>query len=378
MKFSETGFRAIYHQFVVFPLMKVTRSAAQDFPGMEAADGVLAYGYYDREAGLTLEVLACARRNDDSWRFANSNDEIRSFIRMDAVKDEIFCVIRDKGDSLRKRYAAKIEVLKAYDPDEAVEKSRSFAFLDQVRDPVFIDDVLVFLEKKDLKPEGCWARIIDVTENRLWAKLLNEPDQDFGIHRGEDFTFYVHEDERTGRITCHAQFSAIRKIDPETLEDGSRLKEAVRVFHEGTDQDALFMILQILRDSHVWIPCSAVIGEEDQRAMEKRIEEAGDDPDSMIGETFTSRGQIRLVPDILEKDGKYFFPVFSTEEDLGEYGEDVSKIQEHFLTVIDLARNNEHEGKELTGIVINPFTAPFILPKELYEGVEKMPSRVEE
>ena len=28
------------------------------------------------------------------------------------------------------------------------------------------------------------------------------------------------------------------------------------------------------------------------------------------------------------------------------------------------------------GIVINPFTAPFVLPKELYEGVERMVSLV--
>jgi hypothetical protein len=62
---------------------------------------------------------------------------------------------------------------------------------------------------------------------------------------------------------------------------------------------------------------------------------------------------------------------------MGEYGEGFSKLQEHFMTVIDLARNNQYEGSELTGIVINPFTAPFVLPKELFEAVEKMVSRVE-
>ena len=378
MKYADTGFRALYHQFAVFPLTDAVRSAIRDFPGEKTADGVLTWGYYDREAGLTLEVLGCARRHDDVWQFADSNDLVRSFIRLDAVVDEEFGIFPDKEGRLKKRYACKLEILKAYDPSEEVEKSRSFTFLDDARHPQYIDDVQVLFEKKGLKPELCWARIIDLSEHRIWAKLLNEPDQDFGIHEGEDFTFYVHEDKETGKVTCHALFSQSEKIDPETLEDGSLLKDAVRSFYEDTDKDALFRILQILRDSWVWIPCNAVVGEEDQKTVEQMIEEAGDDLDSMVGQTFTSQGNIRLIPDIFEKDGEYFFPAFSTEEDMGEYGEGFSRIQEHFMTVMDLARTTQHEGKELTGIVINPFTAPFVLPKELYEAVEKMVSRVAE
>ena len=59
------------------------------------------------------------------------------------------------------------------------------------------------------------------------------------------------------------------------------------------------------------------------------------------------------------------------------YGERFSKLQEHFLQVIELARDNKKYEGGLTGIVINAFTEPFILPKELYEAVEKMVPRVE-
>ena len=62
---------------------------------------------------------------------------------------------------------------------------------------------------------------------------------------------------------------------------------------------------------------------------------------------------------------------------MGEYGEHFSQIQESFLKVIELARDRREQGHELTGIVINAFTEMFILPKELYEGVERMPSRIE-
>ena len=155
------------------------------------------------------------------------------------------------------------------------------------------------------------------------------------------------------------------------------MRDAIHRFHEDSENDALFELLQILRDSYVWIPCNAIVGEEDQKTVEQMIEEAGDNLDSMVGKEFNTQGNIRMVPDILQKDDQYFFPVFSTEEDMGEYGERFSKLQEHFLQVIELARDNKKYEGGLTGIVINAFTEPFILPKELYEAVEKMVSRVE-
>ena len=377
MKYTEVGFRAVYHHFAVFPLTDATRSAIKDFPGEKTADGVLTYGYYDREAGMTLEVLGCARKHGEFWQFADSNNLIRSFIRADTVADEDFCLFMDEDGTLAGRYAEKLEILKAYDPSEGIEKSRRMGFLDESRHPQYIDDVQVFLEKEGLKPEGCWARIIDVSERRLWAKLLNEPDQDFGIHEGGNFTFNVHKDEGTGKVTCRAYFSPRRKMKREDFEDGSLLKDAIHRFHEGGDNDALFELLQILRDSYVWIPCNAIVGEDDRKTVEQMIEEAGDDLKSMVGKTITTQGSIRMVPDILQHHDQYFFPVFSTAEDMGEYGKQFSRVREHFLRAIGMARsNNKYEGG-LTGIVINAFSEVFILPKELYEAVEKMDSRLE-
>lgn len=377
MKYTEVGFRAVYHNFALFPLTDATKNAIRDFPGEETAEAVLTYGYYDREAGMTLEALACAKKGERGWRFANSADEIRSFIRIDAVQDEEFSVLEKPDEALQQKYAKKLEMLKVYDASEEIERSRTFGFLDESRHPEFIDDVQILLEKNGLQSEICWARIIDLSEHRIWAKLLNEPNQDFGIHEGEDFTFYVSEDEKTGKVTCHASFSPIEKIDPKSLEDGKQLKDAIHRFHEGDDKDALFWIFQILRDSDVWIPCNVIVGEEDQKAVEQMIEEAGDDLDSMIGKTFTSQQNIRMIPDVLEKDGQRFFPVFTTEEDMSEYGEHFSKLQQSFMDVLRIARNNDQFEEKLTGIVINAFTEPFVLPEELYEAVEKMASRIE-
>ena len=60
---------------------------------------------------------------------------------------------------------------------------------------------------------------------------------------------------------------------------------------------------------------------------------------------------------------------------MGEYGDNFSKVQRHMLEVIPLARNNE---KDLSGIVLNAFTEPFVLDKEIWDIVENMKSRIEE
>ena len=82
-----------------------------------------------------------------------------------------------------------------------------------------------------------------------------------------------------------------------------------------------------------------------------------------------------MIPDILQNREAYFFPVFSTVEAMGEYGESFSKVQRHMLDAITLAKNNE---KELAGIVLNAFTEPFVLDAKIWDIVENMKSRIEE
>ena len=81
----------------------------------------------------------------------------------------------------------------------------------------------------------------------------------------------------------------------------------------------------------------------------------------------------RLIPDILQNGDNYFFPAFSTEKAMGEYGENFSKVQKHMLEVIPLARNNE---KKPVGIVENAFTEPFVLDSQIWDPVERMKSRI--
>ena len=83
----------------------------------------------------------------------------------------------------------------------------------------------------------------------------------------------------------------------------------------------------------------------------------------MIGQELTSHDEVRFVPDILQNGEELFFPVFTTAEEMGEYGDGFSKYQAHFLHAANLAKNNE---KKVSGNLINAFSEPFVVPKEMF------------
>lgn len=104
------------------------------------------------------------------------------------------------------------------------------------------------------------------------------------------------------------------------------------------------------------------------------MEERGNNVEGLVGEEFTANDEVRLIPDILQNGDEFFFPVFSSEEEMGEYGDRFSKVQKHILEVIPLARNNE---KKVAGIVLNAFSDSFVLETKIFDIVEGMKSRIE-
>ncbi len=374
MTFKETVFRAFYHHFTVVPVTEKTKPALQDFPGADAANGILTYGYYDRQAGLSLAVLAAALVGKDSTSFARPVKEIAAIIRIGAVEDDEFLFFDDKDGSLAEGYADRIETLQDYDAGEDIEKTRQMSFLDGCRDRVYIDDVLVYLFRNGLKPEGCWTRITGLGDHYFLGELLNEPDQDFGFHKGETISFVLQKKDND-EIICCSDMNPMPKITREDLEDGTMLEEAIHRFNTERSEASLISLLFILRDSYVWIPCNAVISERDQDKILGMIDEASGDPISIIGDTFTTDDEVRLIPDILQRGDEFYFPAFSTVDVMGEYGEGFSKMQKHLLEAIVLAKNND---RELTGIVVNAFSEPFILNKELWDSVTELESRIQD
>ena len=176
-----------------------------------------------------------------------------------------------------------------------------------------------------------------------------------------------------GSVECSVPDDA---ITAELLVDGSFLKKATEICNRNRTQLNMIKLMKILRDSWVWIPCNAIMSDDDYAAMEKLVKDAQEKGglDSLVGMTLSNQDNIRMVPDILQNGEDFFFPIFTTAEEMGEYGQNFSKIQKHFLEAANLARNNE---KGVKGIVINAFTEPFVIPLELFEIIAGMPSAIE-
>ena len=373
MKFGEVGFRAFYHQLNAIMMTEDIRDIINDFPDVEKANCVLTYGYIDHEAGLTLEILAAGKRRENTFTFYDGNDEISAIVRMETVENEDFFWFRDADNRLKDRYSGKIGMLKNYDVSEEIAKTRDMAFLDDSRDKFYIDDVMVYLTKKGLQPEGCWVRISGLGDHWFMGKLLNEPNQDFGYHLDETIGFFLQKTE-DGKTICMTDMTPSIQLTAEDLADGTMLKNAIHVFNNERTQEHIIDVMEFLRDSLVWVPGNAFVSEEDKAAIQKAVEDAGDDLDSLVGTEFVNQKNIRIKPDILKNGDQYYFPVFSSIEEMGEYGKRFSKVQKHFLEVIPMAVANE---SSVSGIVVNAFTEPFVLDRGLFDMVKKMKSRIE-
>ena len=148
----------------------------------------------------------------------------------------------------------------------------------------------------------------------------------------------------------------------------------LRSLHEETLQIRIALVVSIIEHAAPYLLWFVFLYQLD--VVLKMIQEAEENGglDKLVGKTITNQDQIRMVPDILQNGDEFFFPVFSTAEDMGKYGESFSKVQRHFLEAVNLARNNK---KKVTGIVINAFTEPFVMPMELLDIIAEMDSAIE-
>lgn len=193
MKFSEVGFRAFYHNFIAIPLKENCREALKDFPGADRANYILTYGYINHTDGLTLEVLAAGFKHGEGFNFEDGNEEMSFKIRIGSIMDDECFYFDDKDGKLYNKYIDKMEMLKSYDVGDDIEETRNMDFLDELRQPEYPDDVMVFIVKDGNKMEGCWVRIEGLAEHHIIGTLLNEPDQDFCYHAGDRIKIFANQ-----------------------------------------------------------------------------------------------------------------------------------------------------------------------------------------
>ena len=149
-------------------------------------------------------------------------------------------------------------------------------------------------------------------------------------------------------------------VDPKTLENGNVLRMLVEQFDNAPTEQHYIAVLRCLRDSFIWIPGNIKISDADENFLKNAKE----------GDTFTPEQDMRFVPDILQNGDEFFLPVFSNAEQMGEYGTHFSKIEKHFFDAMRLALGREN----VCGIVLDPFTAPYVAWKEDFDFIGELPS----
>ena len=359
MKCKETGFRGLEGRFAAFPITERLKESLKGFPDAENAGCVLTYGYIDHEAGFTFEVIAAGEKKGAMYRFSETSPMRSAKIRIDALDDEEVTVFRDEDGSLRKRYADKLSTLDIYKVSEEIMQSRELTAIDASRNHVFPDDVTVYLMKEGFKTEDCWVRICGLRNRRLIGTLLNEPYQDLGCHIGDTISFQVGE--TTDKvIVCFSDLVPGKTLTHKDLEDGSLLKQAVALFDTDRTEENFVRVMQFLRDSDIWVPCTSL--PKDEAAGELREDQA-----------LRSDSGVYLLPEILRNGDKCFLPVFSALEEMEKHQGSFTKVRCPFLDILPIAANSEI-GTE--GIVLDPYGKMFILEKSLFDFVKGLRSQL--
>lgn len=203
MKAKDITYRDVYHRICFISAGKNYQKVTQQLPDHENGNGVLAYGYVDHQAGLTYEILTCAKLTDEGLTSYSGDNTISAKYRSASVKDCDLFIVKDcKGFEFR--HLDKIAKIKiGYKYSDGVEITRGLSVLDGCRNSEFPDDILVMLLHGGRRPEGCWVRCEGIKNGQLVGMLLTEPDADFGVHVGDMIQFTVVD--RNENYMCIAE-----------------------------------------------------------------------------------------------------------------------------------------------------------------------------
>lgn len=196
---GDTNFRVLYHQIVFIKTsQKFKERLGKKIEQIAEEDGFLAYGYIDDEAGLSFRILCPANIRDNKMSRGDFIDDVFIIIQRGQLND---CEYMDMDycDINVDDFNDEIKIINDNYKcsSEQTEEMRKFTFLDGVRSTEYPDDIQVILYKDGMQLEQVWVKCWSFTEDKLFGKLLNEPDQNYGIHCGSiiGFTPIKQDDE---------------------------------------------------------------------------------------------------------------------------------------------------------------------------------------
>lgn len=205
-KIQEVDFRQLYHKLLYIRCPELIEKLAKNgWEIINNCDGVIAYGYIDEQCGLSFQIFGAASVKDGVEIVKESKDEkIMLILRRGSVAENYFVNLQELGISYPE-YDSWIKMIRDnYDTkNKAKEEMRQMDFLDAFRNDDYPDDVRVVIFSEGLQPEQVWMKCCDITEEMLFGTLLNEPNQDYGVHEGDKIGFVPIKTEEGLLLVAH-------------------------------------------------------------------------------------------------------------------------------------------------------------------------------
>lgn len=182
--------------------LEVLQKAGFEIAGRN--DGFLTLCFVDHLKGLSFYVIAAAHIGEDRVFVSKENKSSQLIFTVGELTDCVY-LNQDFIEADFSHYYSYIdEIISQFEKDceEAVD-IRKIIKLDDFRNPQFPDNIEVVLIGKGLEQEKVWVRATQFGVNCIYGILLDEPKQDFGIHKDDLIDLMLVE--RDGKLsTIHA------------------------------------------------------------------------------------------------------------------------------------------------------------------------------
>lgn len=132
-------------------------------------------------------------------------------------------------------------------------------------------------------------------------------------------------------------------------------------FFNNPSHETLANLLGALKETALFIPMSIQMDKKDQEKFLK----------GKKGDLIQIEHDMKMKPDILkDKEDKLFLPIFSDKEQIPQdYAQKFSQIQFPTIQCIQMA----HAIPNLSGLVLDAFTEPFLMPFEIADVLLNIP-----
>ena len=317
------SFRDIYNKTFI---LKLTKDEQNNLINKDK-EYCLCFGYIDSDTGLMALLLNEAEIKNGNIEIGCPLSGKHLHIEDIGTREIIACSI----DKTKHR-----QLIDKYKAVKSVEETRIMDFIDNLRKPDHPDIIRVVLLREGLKEETVWAKITDLlpVQGFIICSMLEEPYQNFGYHEGSSIGVYGKE--KDGVVTLYCNMNPLLQIPREKLEDGSLLRAAIDDFYEHEDDEHIFKVMALLRDSNLYVYYSSEIDEV----------------------AFMQSGNDRYI---------------------GVFTENPKECKGFIIKkepVVDLIKTAIRLNKIINGIVVDPYGQPFEIPEMLFEMILNAQSSV--